>query len=88
MRRIMVRFSVHPGDRRFHKRGFDMNMKTEWKWSSIASLADHLENKAKDHRASADRFRPKSLRRVAFIEKAAECESLAYMLRHSTFDSI
>lgn len=55
----------------------------QWKFSSLAALADHLDNQASQKRESAKRFGEKSIRARDLISAAAEQESLAYMLRNA-----
>lgn len=59
-------------------------MHTTWKFSSLAALADHLENKAHNTRESIDQAKPKSLRNIEKRAQAAELESLAHVLRNCT----
>ena len=60
-----------------------MNMTTTWRFSNLVSIADHMENKAREYRASADRFKKKSPTRAEYMGRAAEAESMAYLLRHT-----
>ena len=61
-------------------------MHTTWHFSSLDSIADHIDNKAREYRASAERFKRKSLTRAEYMGRATEAESMAYLLRHTKLD--
>jgi hypothetical protein len=55
-----------------------------WTHANLASLADYCENKATIQRESAAALKPTARRAFELRAAAAENESLAYMLRHTT----
>jgi hypothetical protein len=54
-----------------------------WRFSDLASIADHFENKAKQQRNSAEGFKTWNHKSIALRAAATENESVAYLLRHT-----